>query len=214
MILPAGVDPLPEATLAEAAAVLAQGLPVVIPTDTVYGLSVDPSVPGACERLFEVKRRPENVELPVLVADVEQALALCRGVSPVARALMERHWPGPLTLVLPRGPELAANLGGDGSTIGLRCPDHPVPRALCRRVGPLATTSANLHGAPTPPTAPEVAAVFGGAVRLVLDGGVCTGSPSTVVDCTGPELRLLREGRLPWPEVLGSSAGGDAPTRE
>ena len=94
------------------------------------------------------------------------------------------------------------------ATIGLRCPDHPVPRALCRAVGPLATTSANVHGGDTPVTAAGVADVFGGLVAVVLDGGPCEGSPSTVVDCTGAEPKLLREGRLPWTEIL-SAAGAD-----
>ena len=95
---------------------------------------------------------------------------------------MERFWPGPLTLVLPARPELGADLGDDELTIGLRCPAHAVPLALCRAVGPLATTSANLHGDDSLTTATEVAAAFGDNVPVVLDAGGCTGSPSTVVD--------------------------------
>ena len=86
----------------------------------------------------------------------------------------------------------------------MRCPDHAVPRALCATVGPLATTSANLHGEPTPETAGRVAEVFGDAVAVVLDGGPCAGSPSTVVDCTGVEPKLLREGRIAWDDVLAA----------
>jgi L-threonylcarbamoyladenylate synthase len=105
---------------------------------------------------------------------------------------------------VPRDPDLQADLGDDEMTVGVRCPDHPVPLALCRRLGPLATTSANRHGEPTPTTAAGVAEVFGDAVPLVLDAGPCDGSPSTVVDCTGVEPKLLREGRVPWADVLAA----------
>ena len=117
---------------------------------------------------------------------------------------MARFWPGALTIVLPARPGLGADLGDDDATIGVRCPDHPVALALCRAVGPLATTSANVHGQPTLTTAAEVAEVFADALPVVLDGGTCTGSPSTVVDCTGFEPRLLREGRVPWSAVLAA----------
>jgi L-threonylcarbamoyladenylate synthase len=103
--------------------------------------------------------------------------------------------------VLPRRPDLVADLGSDEATVGVRCPAHPVPIALCRAVGPLATTSANLHGQAPLTRAEEIVATFGGAVAVVLDAGECSGSPSTVVDCTGQEPRLLREGRIPWDEV-------------
>jgi L-threonylcarbamoyladenylate synthase len=201
-ILPAFGDPPPEEALVHAIAALAEGLPVGIPTDTVYGLAVDPFVPGASDRVFQAKRRPRDVDLPVLVTGIEQALALATAVPDVALALMDRFWPGPLTVVLPRRSDLTADLGSDDATIGVRCPQHPVPLALCAKVGPLATTSANLHGEPTSTTAEDVEAVFGGALGAVLDAGICSGSPSTVVDCTGLEPRLLREGRVPWEDVL------------
>ena len=181
-ILAAAGDPPPAAVLEEARSALVAGFPVGIPTDTVYGLAAHPATPGATERLFSVKRRPRDVDLPVLVADVDQARALTTAVPAVAVELMERFWPGPLTIVLPRAPELDADLGDDEATIGVRCPAHPVPRALCSLVGPLATTSANRHGEPTAATAMEVADSFGDAVPVVLDGGPCRGAPSTVVD--------------------------------
>jgi L-threonylcarbamoyladenylate synthase len=108
---------------------------------------------------------------------------------------MDRFWPGALTIVLPLQQTL--ELGGDGSTVGVRCPAHPVPRALCAMVGPLATTSANLHGAPPAEEALAVCALPG--VALVLDAGSCAGLPSTVVDCSTPEeTAVLRHGRVPW----------------
>ena len=196
----------PAEALKEAAEALRAGLAVALPTDTVYGLAADASVPGATDRIFEVKHRPHDVDLPVLVADADQALGLATAVPESAIALMARFWPGAITLVIPRALDLAADLGDDDATIGVRCPDHAVPRALCATVGPLATTSANLHGEPTPETAGRVAEVFGDAVAVVLDGGPCAGSPSTVVDCTGVEPKLLREGRIAWDDVLAALA--------
>jgi tRNA threonylcarbamoyl adenosine modification protein (Sua5/YciO/YrdC/YwlC family) len=197
-------DPPPATAIEEAARALAAGDIVGIPTDTVYGLAADPFRTGASDRLFSVKRRPRSVELPVLVADADQALALTVAVPDSARRLMDRYWPGALTLVLPRRPDLNADLGEDDVTIGVRCPAHPVPLALCHQVGPLATTSANHHGDPPAVTAQEVADTLSG-VELILDGGPLSGAPSTVVDCTGLEPRLLRAGSLAWSEVVATA---------
>lgn len=177
---------------------------MVIPTDTVYGVAVDPRVEGATARLFDAKRRPFDVRLPVLVDGVEQAREVAT-VDHRARAVMARFWPGGLTIVLPMcaGVDLALGDGAGASTVGVRCPNHDVPTRLCAAVGPLATTSANLHGQPTPPTAAEVEALFGEAVAVVVDGGRCEGEPSTVVDLTGPAPRLIREGTVAWSDVLG-----------
>jgi len=177
---------------------------VAIPTDTVYGIAVDPFVPGATARLFEAKRRPTDVRLPVLVDSVEQAERLAE-VDERARMLMARFWPGGLTIILPRrdGVDIALGDGAGAPTVGVRCPDHAVPRRLCTLVDPLATTSANLHGEATPPTAEGVRALFGDTVAVVVDGGRRTGAPSTVVDCTGTRPALVREGTVAWADVLG-----------
>jgi L-threonylcarbamoyladenylate synthase len=206
-ILAAFGDSPPSIAIKQAAEALRAGDIVGVPTDTVYGLAADPFRTGASDRLFALKRRPRSVELPVLVANEDDALSLTIAVPPAARRLMARYWPGALTLVLPRRPDLNADLGDDDATVGLRCPDHPVPLALCEAVGPLATTSANRHGEPPATTASELASAFGAGVGLILDGGVCNGTASTVVDCTGQEPRLLRAGRLPWPELAGTAAG-------
>jgi L-threonylcarbamoyladenylate synthase len=198
--------PLPANAVLEAVRALGQGQPVGIPTDTIYGLAVDPFRAGATDRIFAAKRRPREVSLPVLVSGVDQALSLSTAVPALALELMARYWPGPLTIVIPAKAGLGADLGDDDLTVGVRSPDHPVPLALCAAVGPLATTSANRHGEPPMTTATEVASAFGDAVPVVLDGGVCSGSPSTVVDCTGQELKLLREGRIPW--AVLQRAGG------
>ncbi len=205
MIVEAG-DPLSPAARERAVEALAGGRTIALPTDTVYGLAVDPFLPGAADRLFELKHRPRDVSLPVLVSGIDQALGLATAVPASAAILMARFWPGALTVVLPARAGLTADLGDDDATIGIRCPDHPVPLALCRAVGPLATTSANRHGEPTLTTAADVEACFGDAVVLILDGGTCMGEPSTVVDCTGIEPKLLREGRLPWSVVVGALA--------
>jgi L-threonylcarbamoyladenylate synthase len=186
-----------------AAVALRAGAVVAIPTDTVYGLAVDPRCRGATDSLFALKRRPATLELPVLVADVAQAESLVGpgGLPPVARRLADRFWPGSLTIVVPRRGGVDWELGGDGLTIGLRCPAHPMVHRLCQLVGPLATTSANRHGERPITSADAVAGEFGLEVALVIDGGVCDGTPSTVVDVTGEGLRCLRDGAVAWREV-------------
>lgn len=188
--------------LESAIAALRGGQVVALPTDTVYGLAAAPAVPGATALVFAAKRRPTGLDLPVLVGDRDQAKAWAEGWPPLVERLSATFWPGALTLVVRRRNDLMAiDLGGDAGTVGLRCPDHAIPRHLCRAVGPLATTSANRHGAAPLETADAVRAEFGDEVAVVLDGGRCAGAPSTVVDCTGAEPRLLREGRVPWAEV-------------
>lgn len=169
--------------LDEAVEALRRGGVVAIPTDTVYGLV---TTLAHADRLFEAKQRPPDVDLPVLCADREQAQSL----AAVPLSDLADRWPGPLTLVVRRAPSLTADLGAHHETVGLRVPAHDVPRELARRVGPLASTSANRHGEPPCTTAEEVRAVFD---VLVVDGGTCDGKPSTVVDCTGPEPHVLRE---------------------
>jgi len=196
--------------LAEATAALRSGAAVIIPTDTVYGVAALPFVPGATERLFTLKDRSSRQPLAVLLAAPADVTAVADELSMVAQRLIDAFWPGPLTLVLPRRPDLGDRLalGGDGSTVGVRCPAHPLVRRLAGRVGPIATTSANRHGEPTPVTATEAAEALTGPVAVVLDGGVLSGRASTVVDCTGPGWRLLRSGALDPVEV--AAAAGEA----
>lgn len=192
--------------LAPAIAALHAGAVIGVPTDTVYGLAVDPTVPGATDALFALKGRPTSVELPVLVADRAQADTLVGpdGLDGDALVLAERFWPGGLTLVLPRRAGVDWALGGRGDSIGVRCPAHPSMRRLCRAVGPLATTSANRHGRPSLTRAGELEAEFGAGLAAVVDGGPCGGLPSTVADLTGDDPRCLRAGAVPWDEVLAA----------
>jgi L-threonylcarbamoyladenylate synthase len=189
-------EPPSRQVVARTAAALRAGGVVVLPTETVYGLAALPSVPGATARLFALKGRSANVPLALLCADATQALALADQPDERVHEVAERYWPGPLTLVLRRRPGLGYELGEPADTIGVRCPDHALVQAVAREVGPIATTSANRHGEPTPETAVEVAAVFGEGVALVLDGGPCTGVPSTVLDAVSEQWKLLRRGEV------------------
>jgi L-threonylcarbamoyladenylate synthase len=180
---------------------LDSGLVVGVPSDTSYALVADVSYTGAADRMFAMKRRSRTFELPMLVSDVEQAMSLAVGVPASAERLMEKFWPGPLTIILPRHPDFVADLGSDDETVGIRCPGHSVPRQLCDEIGPLATTSANISGQPTITEAEGIVDTFGDAVHLVLDGGKCEGPGATVVDCTGEQPKLLSEGAIAWAEI-------------
>lgn len=201
-VMGAAGDPPPAGAMLAALERLEASQVVAVPTDTVYGLAAVAGDPVATDRLFAVKARPRHVDLPVLVAGLDQLEPLVAWLPAMAERLALRFWPGALTLVLPRRAGLVADLGSDDATIGVRCPAHPVPLALCGRAGPLATTSANRHGQPEMTTAGEVASAFETSVPLVLDAGPCRGAPSTVVDCTGESPRCLRPGGVSWEEVV------------
>ena len=196
---PARILPDDDAARAEAVDLLRAGGIVAVPTDTVYGIGADMALPDAIERLFAAKRRPPDKAGAVLLADAAQAEAL-GVVGPAARVLGERFWPGGLTLVLPvrPGARLPHVLAGGASTIGVRVPAHPSPRALAAVLGPLPTTSANVSGEPDARDAQAIAAQLGDALALVLDGGPIHGGPaSTVVDCTGERPVIRRVGAIP-----------------
>lgn len=178
-------------------AALEAGEPVVIPTDTVYGLAALPSVPGATARLYALKDRRPDVPLAVLVAGPDDLVDLAAEVDGRTADLVGRHWPGPLTVVVRRHPDRAGwDLGGDPDTIGVRCPAHDLVRAVAARTGPIAATSANRHGRPTPATAAGAAASLTGPVAVVADGSRLAGAASTVVDVTVEPWRILRQGAL------------------
>jgi L-threonylcarbamoyladenylate synthase len=189
-----------QAELDEAVAALGRGEVVGLPTETVYGIGADPFLPGATGRLFAAKRRPETTALPVLVGEAETAFELGE-IDAKTSALLRAFWPGPLTVVVARRPGLALELGGDESTIGLRCPDQPVARQLLRRAGPLAVTSANLHGEAPVRSAAELEKTLGPAVSVILDDGPCQGTPSSVVSLIG-QPKLLRQGAVSMEAIL------------
>ncbi len=188
---------------------LRAGEVVALPTDTVYGLAALPTVAAATDRLFALKGRAVDTPIAVLCADGAQALGLAAPdvLTEEVRHIAERLWPGPLTLVLPRLPGLGYELGEPADTVGVRCPDHALVRAIAAAVGPIATTSANRHREPTAPTADGVAATFDGGLALVLDGGRCEAPPSTVVAVTRTAWKVLREGPIPLAEVTAAARG-------
>lgn len=195
-------DPVAVAEVADRAArVLTDGGTVVVPTDTVYGLAALPTQRGAIDKLFDLKRREPDKPLAVLVTDPIQGLTLvdsewATGSSgAAATALIDECWPGAVTLVMPRRESaFEFALGGDPHAIGVRCPASPIARAIAERVGPIATTSANVSGDPTPVTALAAAESLAGRVTVVIDAGPCSGEASTVVDATSEPFHILRQG--------------------
>ncbi len=193
--------------LEAAVSVLSRGGLVVLPTDTVYGVAASAVTPGATAGIFAAKARPPDQALAVLVADGEQAatvadLGAARHPDELARLLSDA-WPGRLTVVVPRrATGVSIELGGDPSTVGVRCPDHDLVRTICSRVGPLATTSANRHGAETPVEAAAASAGLAQPPDLVIDGGRCDGEASTVVDATREGWPVLRRGSFDVERVL------------
>lgn len=185
-------------SLKQAVALVQRGELVAFPTDTVYGVGVVVWDQAAVGRLYWAKRRPANKAIPVLLAETGQLSLVAASTPEDVWRLAERFWPGPLTLVVPCSQRVPNVVTAGGQTVAVRVPDHPIAQDLIRRVGePLAATSANLSGQPSPLTAQEVVAQLGGRIALVLDGGACPGGvPSTVVDLTGEQPRLLRAGPI------------------
>jgi L-threonylcarbamoyladenylate synthase len=182
--------------------ILLTGGLVAFPTDTVYGLGCLVHNNKAIDRLYEVKERSQSKAIAVLIGDLVDLQQLTVSIPPMAASLAQRFWPGALTLIFPIHPDLPKNLS-PFPTIGIRMPDHSFTRDLLRLMGPLATTSANISGKENPTTAEEVFTQLDGRIELILDGGKTPGGiPSTVVDCTALEPRILRTGAL-TAETLG-----------
>jgi L-threonylcarbamoyladenylate synthase len=172
-------------------ATLRRGSVVALPTDTVYGLAALASDHAAMERLFALKGRDGDKAIAVLVADLDQARAL----TPMTLDRFGPWWPGPLTVVAPRRDGVELHIGGDGVTVGVRCPDSAFVRRLAQELGPIAATSANEPGDPPLATAAAVASAFAD-LTLVVDGGPLPGAASTVVDATVDPPRVLRAGPI------------------
>jgi L-threonylcarbamoyladenylate synthase len=186
---------------------LAAGAIVAYPTDTFYGLGVNPCDAKAVDRLFAAKGRASAEPLPLIASDLAQLEALIGSLSPMARRLAQSFWPGPLTLVVPMGgAKIAPAVTAGGKTIAVRVPAHLVARAVAQSIGGLVTsTSANRSGEAPAATAHDVVRAMGGAVELVLDSGPTSGeAASTIVDVTGAHPRLLRRGQVAFDRVLES----------
>lgn len=184
------------AALPSALSLLSGGGVIAFPTDTVYGLGALAFDAGAIQRLFEIKNRPQDQPIAILLGDPDDLPTVSLDISPAAKRLVAAFWPGPLTIVVPAHPGLPNNLS-PSPMIGLRIPDHPAARELLNAAGPLAVTSANLSGREDTRTASQVLAQLGGQIPLILDGGQSPGGlPSTVIDLTGPQVQILRPGPI------------------
>lgn len=183
-------------SLARALEILTSGGLVAFPTDTVYGLGALAYDGEAVSSIYTAKGRGLEKAIPVLIGDFGQIERVSSGVSRMVMRLAEEFWPGPLTLVVPRHPSIPDAVSSM-PTVGVRMPDLDVTRELLRLTGPLAVTSANASGQGSSATAMGVEMQLTGKIPLILDGGATRGGiPSTVVDCTGPEPALLREGPI------------------
>jgi tRNA threonylcarbamoyl adenosine modification protein (Sua5/YciO/YrdC/YwlC family) len=189
--------------LAAAAGAVRAGQLVVLPTDTVYGLGCDAFNADAVRSLLATKGRGSSMPAPVLVGSWTTIDGLVSSVPRTARELIEAFWPGGLSLVLPHAPSLAWELGDTRGTVMLRMPLHPVALELLREVGPMAVSSANRSGSPPASTMDDARVQLGQAVSVYLDGGPATeGIASTIVDLTGAEPRILREGAVSAAQVV------------
>ncbi|MGY3128386.1 L-threonylcarbamoyladenylate synthase [Agrococcus sp. UYP33] len=184
---------------------IAAGRCIVMPTDTVYGIAADAFSHAAVAGLLAAKGRDRGFPPPVLVADRAMASALAESVPAELEPLLDAHWPGPLTVILRAQPSLTWDLGDTGGTVAIRVPDHPIAIGLLRETGPLAVSSANLHGRPAPTEAAAAAEMLGDSVAVVLDAGTVGGTAaageqngSTILDCSTPgTFRIVRQGVLP-----------------
>ena len=180
-----------------AVSALQAGELVVLPTDTVYGIAADAFSPTAVNALLAAKGRGRDMPVPVLVGSWRTLDGLVDELGPLARQLVERFWPGPLTIIVRSAPSLAWDLGETRGTVAVRMPLQPVALAVLGQTGPLAVSSANRSGMPPAATATEAQQQLGDAVRVYLDAGpVGDPVPSTIVDLTGDRARVLRAGAL------------------
>lgn len=183
--------------------ILKRGGIVAFPTDTVYGLGACANLHQAVERVYQVKERPRNMALPLLLAHTLQISEVAEPVPPIAWLLARKFFPGALTIVLHKSNSVLDIITGGGITVAVRVPAHPIPIALADGLGmPVVGTSANLSGKPSALTADEVYSQFGDKIDLVIDGGRCPGGrEATIVDVTGETPVVLREGAISREEL-------------
>ena len=202
-LLRVGVDAAEGAAIAAAVRVLGAGGIVAYPTETFYALGVSAFDERACRSVFELKGRVASKALPLIVSSWAQAAEVVEAPGELARRLASRFWPGPLTLVMPARPGVAA--ASESGTIAVRASRNPLARALATAGGPVTSTSANPSGAPEPVSAESVVARLGYGIDVILDAGETPGGlPSTIVDVTGPTVELVRGGQVPFREVLAA----------
>ena len=181
--------------------ILRNGGLVAFPTDTVYGVGAFAFDEVAVESIYHAKDRPVEKAIPILIGTSNDLEKVALGIPSMASKLAACFWPGPLTLVIPKHPELP-DVVSSTPTVGVRVPDHSIARALLTAVGPMAVTSANISGQDSPQTAGDVFRQLNGRIPLILDGGGTPGGvPSTVVNCLGTEPIILREGPITTKEI-------------
>jgi L-threonylcarbamoyladenylate synthase len=187
----------------EAAHWILNGGLVAVPTDTLYGLAVDPFRTDAVTRLFAAKSRDEGHAVPLIAADAAQVREHLAPLSPRAACLVDRFWPGPLTVLVAAPFALARNVDGGTGKIGIRVPDHAVARAIAAACGrPITATSANVSGEPATADPDDVERTLGDRIDLLIDAGPTPGGPpSTIVDTTADDLRLVRAGAVHWDDI-------------
>lgn len=184
--------------------VLLSGGLVAFPTDTVYGLGCLAFHEKAIESIYVAKDRPADKAIPVLIGDPSDLSKVADEIPIFAMKLIDRFWPGPLTILIPKKPTLPEAISAT-STVGVRIPDHDVARSLLRLAGPMAVTSANISGQQSPTTAYQVFEQLNGRIAMIIDGGETPGGvPSTLVDCTKPEIQILREGPISREHLLNA----------
>ena len=196
------LDATKATSIARAADLLQSGELVAFPTDTVYGVAAIVSQPSAVARLYTTKGRPAEKPIAILLADLRDLGSVATETSDLVQRLIVQFWPGGLTLILPKSNKVPAEVSPTAN-VAVRLPDLPLTRQIIAAVGtPLAVTSANLSGQPSPRTADEVMAQLGGSITAIVDGGPCPGGvPSTILDCTIDPPRILRVGAVPT-EIL------------
>ena len=188
-------------TIRRALEILRAGGLVAFPTDTVYGVGALAFDDEAVQSIYMAKDRPIEKAIPVLIGDMEDLDKIAIDIPNMAKKLASRFWPGPLTILIPKKPSLPKAVSATAA-VGVRVPDHEIARALLRAAGPMAVTSANVSGQASPTTAEQVFAQLGGRIALIIDGGKTPGGvPSTLVDCTGDEIRVLRQGPITEEEL-------------
>jgi L-threonylcarbamoyladenylate synthase len=185
--------------IAPAVVALERGGVVVAPTDTVYGLAAMPGITGAVHKLFQLKGREENKPIPILAGGTAALAGVVR-LDGITKKLGEKFWPGPLTLVVSRAPGFVVDLGA-GEGVAVRVPDSAPMLDLLGFSGPLAVTSANRSGQPPATSVDEARATFGGDVDVYLDGGRCSGTPSSVISLLGSDPEVVRAGPISLDEI-------------
>jgi len=193
--------------LADAVEALRTGGVVAFPTETFYGLAVDPRSAPAVKKIFSLKERPPDQPLPLIAASIEQVAAQVGSITALAARLASRGWPGPLTLIIPASPLLCPDVHLSSGKVAVRVPDHPIARALAASAGhPITSTSANVSGQPPCSTPAQVIAAFCDRIDVLdvlIDAGQTPGGlPSTIVDASGDAPVLVRAGAIAWDRVL------------